>query len=172
MRNGTFRVEYKPTEVGTYIIQADTARLDFDKPLSSVAALIPQSPLPSHLRSWLPSTKRSYFTVASLHFLSSSLFSPHLFSLFPARTFLLPSPHTYKMPIQLLYRPALHSICLLYGLCCPRRRHALYTAVAHYAVRVATLSQPAPHLSVGLLKMLCELFLPIVQSQAVEERDT
>ena len=80
MRNGTFRVEYKPTEVGTYIIQADTARLDFDKPLSSVAALIPQSPLPSHLRSWLPSTKRSYFTVASLHFLSSSLFfSPSFF---------------------------------------------------------------------------------------------
>jgi len=33
--------------------------LDFDTPLSAITTLIPQSPLPSRLRSWLPSYKPS-----------------------------------------------------------------------------------------------------------------
>ena len=32
--------------------------------------------------------------------------------------------------------------------------------------------QPTPHLSLSWLELLCDLFLPVVQSQAVEEHDT
>jgi len=45
-------------------------RPDFDTPLSSIATLILQSPLPSRPHSWLPSTNPTYFTSASLHFCS------------------------------------------------------------------------------------------------------
>ena len=70
-------------------------RLDFDSPLSSITTL-PQSPLPSRPHSWLPSTNPPYFTLASVHFLSSPLFLPS----FRASTFLPPlSPLLLCMPI-------------------------------------------------------------------------
>ena len=62
--------------------------------------------------------KPPYFTLASLHFLSSLFFSLP-FPSFPAPpSFLRSTPtYAYNMPIQLLYRPVLHSIRLLYGRC-------------------------------------------------------
>ena len=55
--------------------------LDFDRPTPffSITALIPQSPIPSRLHCWLPSTNPAYSTLPSLHFLP--LFFFH--SLFP-----------------------------------------------------------------------------------------
>ena len=75
---------------GAKVIQAATprhfapCRLDFDTPLSSIANLIPRSPLPSRPHSWLPPTNPSYFTLASLHFISSPLILPSLFPSFAA----------------------------------------------------------------------------------------
>ena len=89
----------------------DQCRLDFDTPLSSIATL-PQSPLPSRPHSWLSSTNSSYFTLASVHFLSSPYFSPTLFSLHLTPTFFFSSP-----PL-LLYMPITCPYMCYIGLYC------------------------------------------------------
>ena len=75
--------------------------------LYPLTTTLSQSPLPSHSRSWLPSTNPPCFTLASLHFPYSSSFSPLLFPSFPIPIFHppLPTPHiyAYNMPIQLSY---------------------------------------------------------------------
>ena len=103
-----------------YLRQATTA-LDFDTSLS-ITTLIPQSPFPSRpllTLPWLPNTS------------FSPLFLLLPFPSFPISTFLPTLPNSsyicLNMPIQLLYRPALHwtistalypaSSCIAFQLC-------------------------------------------------------
>ena len=82
-------------------------RLDFDTPLSSTTTL-PQSPLPSRRHSWLPSTNRPYFTLASLHFLSPLPF------VFPHS----PPPSLSPLFPLLLYMPTICPYTCYVGLHC------------------------------------------------------
>ena len=88
-----------------------------------------------------------FFTLPLFPFLYPSFIPP------PHTTFLPLSPHSYNMPIPLLYRSVLHYI-QLYGLCYLRQ----HTAVTHDENNA--LSLPAPHLSVSWLELLYDSFSP------------
>ena len=115
-------------------------RLDFDTLLSSIATL-PQSPLPSRPHSWLPSTNPPYFTLASLHFLSSPYFLPlPFFPPSPPRLPSIPLPTPIYTPIICPYSCYVGLYCTIssYTGFAIRDDVMPYTAATHDAIIIVS----------------------------------